>query len=195
MYKKIFTSLLAFTLMAAAVSGCGSKSNTTTVNNEQQIVMVTGRASSEESYEKPDKGNGHINESLALDTIVKNTAIAMMSKGYDLESVSVEAPDRLNDFFNIIIVANEPQADENNYIKWCTEALELLNAEAIKQDPEYTPSSENYYGGLFDQYRAVLTATSKEEALEKWAVYQTIEPGEHTPVIISDTKFDIGMLN
>lgn len=196
MKKRIIISAF-LTASLILCTGCGNKSVTTVTDNpssdSETLTLITEEAAGEQAP-KLNLGNGHTNDSLDLGTISANAVNSMLSKGYDLEGVSIDPPDEKNNFFNIIIVANTTQDDET-YIKLCNETIAYLNEEAIKQDPEYSPAKEGYYGGLFDQYDILLTATSSEDVLEMWAVYQTIESQTHVPVKITNTKFDLGNMN
>ncbi len=180
MFKTKFTAFTMALLTAASFSGCGKSADTTTV------VINSGSESTAE-------GNGHSNESLDLKLCASNAEAAMENKGYNFDDVSVEPPTDENNFFNIIIVAKDKPEEDSSYAAWCRECIELVNAEAVKQDPQYSPSSENYYGGIFDQYDVMITATCVDEILTNWAVFQTIEKGTHAPVEISNKGFDLSM--
>ena len=71
------------------------------------------------------------------------------------------------------------------------ECLKALNDEAIKQDPEFSPTSDGYYGGLFDQYSVQLTAMCLDEILKVWPVNQKILAGKHDPIVTNNDPLDI----
>lgn len=194
MNRKIIYTIISASAALGILTGCSSSSKTTVVetpSSEQELVIIT--ETPDEPAPKLNIGNGHTNDSLDLQTIAANALKAIESKGYDLDAVSIDAPNERNNFFNIIIVANNEPADENEYIKWCSETLTFINEEAVKLDPEYSPASEGYYGGLFDQYSFLITATNKDDVTKKWAVYQTVEAGTHVPIKITNAEFDLGM--
>lgn len=182
--------LLSVITAAAALTGCGHEAKTTVIDTNSAGISIVSDDTQEDA-QVLNIGNGHTSENLDFETMKKNVTDEMMNRGYDLEGVSIDAPDDRNSFFNVIIVSNNPPADENMYVTWCSETLALLNQEAVKQDPEFMPAKDGYYGGLFDQYEVVLTATCKEDAIKKWAVYQTVKAGTHTPVKITNTEFDL----
>lgn len=113
---------------------------------------------------------------------------------YPKMDFSITVPTEDDDFFNIIIVADEKPADENQYVEWLKVCLSELNKEAIKQDPRIKPDSDGYYGGLFDKYRVTLTATCLDEIISMWVVNQTIEPGAHDPIVTNHDKIDLNQL-
>ena len=178
MTKKILCTAIALVSVLALCTGCGSKpANTTVVEKSASDVK--------------SEGNGYKNDNLDLKTIAQNVKDKYKNGDYGLNDITIEIPTEENKFFNIIIVSEEKPSDPGVYVDICRECLFDLNAEAIKQDPQYSPSSENYYGGLFDQYTVILTATCYDEILEKWPVYQTIDSGKHDPIVTNNDEIDL----
>jgi len=194
MNKKLLYTVISASAALGILTGCSSTAKTTVTeipSSEQELVIIT--EAPDEPAPKLNIGNGHTSDSLNLNAVAAYALNAIQSNGYDFDAVSIDAPNERNNFFNIIIVSNSEPADENEYVKWCTETLAYMNEEAVRLDPEYSPASEGYYGGLFDQYTFMITAANKDDVTKKWAVYQTVEAGTHVPIKITNAEFDLGM--
>ncbi len=176
-------SIIALSIVSACLCGCEDKKSKTTVISDSM---------SENSEQKGFPDNANID----LKLCATNVTDLFMGKGtkYPKMDFSITVPTQADDFFNIIIVADEKPSDENEYTEWLRECLNQLNAEAVKQDPRIKASSDGYYGGLFDKYKVALTATCLDEIISVWVVNQTIEPGAHDAIVTNHDKIDLSKL-
>ena len=180
MIKKIIIGIASLAIMSSSLCGCNDKKNKTTVISNSAVGDT--------------QTNGFPDDcEIDLDLCAKNVTEIFMGKDsiYPKMDFSITVPSKNDDFFNIIIVADEKPADENQYVEWLKVCLSELNSQAIKQDPRIKGASDGYYGGLFDRYRVTLTATCLNEIISVWVVNQTIEPGAHDAIVTNHDKIEL----
>lgn len=100
--------------------------------------------------------------------------------------INVDENNKLVDY--TIIVAEETTSKQA--VTYATDLIKSFNDIASKKDDSVSPSSDDYYGSVFDEYEIVMTiATEKSILNEKdWLVCQTIKAGEHTPIVAGGFK-------
>ncbi len=183
MLKKLACSILILSLIT--LTGCKDDKKTT-VSYNSGSSSVTAKAG--------PTGEVHISDTLDLKKCSDDTIKFFTEGDYPKMDISISPPANENDFFNIIIVAVDRPEDENVYAEWMKTCLEKLNSEAIKQDPEFKPSSDGYYGELFDQYSVMLTATCNDDMVTRWPVNQKIEAGKHDVIQVTEGTLDLSGL-
>lgn len=181
MLKKIICTIATLSL-AFSMCSCSSETKTTIVDNSSQSELNVQNGQKSESYV------------IDLETCAKNAQEAFKNDKYPAMDVSITPPNDNSSCFNIIIVAEEKPEDETLYITWIKDALKVLNEEAIKQEPRYAAASEGYYGGLFDQYSVLLTATCNDDIIKVWTINQTIEAGSHDPIVTNHDEIDLSKI-
>ncbi|MBE6853951.1 MAG: hypothetical protein E7505_10895 [Ruminococcus sp.] len=182
MIKKILCSLIVFSISAALCTGCQKEGTTTQIIENKSTEKTIHR------------GDGHTNEELDLQLCCDNVEDMFRKGNYELDDITVDPPTEENDFFNIIIITKNKPEDNSEFVQMLEECLNALNNQVIKQDPEYDPSEEGYYGGLFDQYAVQLTATCVEDIMTLWPVNQKILPGSHDPIVTNNDILDFNDL-
>ncbi|MDD6826974.1 MAG: hypothetical protein PUE12_12840 [Oscillospiraceae bacterium] len=180
MFKKITCIIASLVFAAVSFTGCSSteKKTTTIVEEKSETKEVI-------------HGNGHTSDTINLKLCADNVTKMFKDGDYGLNDISIDIPTKQDDFFNIIIITEEKPADNSVFIDMLEECLKALNDEAIKQDPEFSPTSDGYYGGLFDQYSVQLTAMCLDEILKVWPVNQKILAGKHDPIVTNNDPLDI----
>ncbi len=183
MFKKLACSILILSLIA--MTGCKDDKKTTVAYNSDSS-SVTVKAG--------PKGDANISDTLDIQKCA-DEAVKFFTEGdYPKMDISISPPVKENDFFNIIIVAADRPEDENIYAEWLKTCLEKLNSEAIRQNPELRPSSDGYYGELFDKYSVMLTATCNDDIITRWPVNQKIEAGNHDAIKVTEGTLDLSGL-
>lgn len=187
MLKKILSTLACLLMPLVFLTACGDKETkkTTTIVNDD--VAVT---------EQPQKGGNKLvadpNKQLDLNKCVENVKSAFLNGDYPEMDLSISLPSEENDFLNIIMITVDRPESEEQYLWWMNDCLVMLNEEAVKQMPDkYAPASEGYYGGLFDEYAVLLTASCNEDIMVKWPVDQKIAAGAHDPLVLNETLIDM----
>ncbi|MDO5559457.1 MAG: hypothetical protein Q4F95_07645 [Oscillospiraceae bacterium] len=186
--KKIKFLCCAVVLLMLSASGCSGKSTTTVSENPN--------SGSSETVQKGQEGIGSSYTAAPDWSVCEQNTYNMFKNGdYPELDVSITSPKSSTDLFNIIIVAKDRPEDQNNYIKWAEDCLKSINEEARKQNPDFAPSADGYYGGVFDVYDVMMTCTCNDDVLSIWPVNQKIAAGSNTPISLTDEKLDLSGLD
>lgn len=189
MSKKIFFTITCLLTTLSFFTGCSKEEKTKTIVNSE--VAIT---------EEPQKGgNGIVNDpnkQLDLRKCADNVKQILLGDDYPPMDISIELPTEENNFFNVILISEERPETEEHFLWWINDCIVMLNEEAVKQMPDkYAPAGENYYGGLFDEYDIMVTATCNEDIMSKWPVDQMISAGSHDPLVLNESEFSIDDFN
>lgn len=167
---KKFVLILSAILVSTLFCSCKSEDSSSS-NSDAKVTTITNNA--QFSGNNPAIANA-INETYAtaLDTSVYPYAQELF--------ISVDEDNKLIDY--TIIVQNDTTSDEA--VEYSTTLLTMLNDYASSHDDSIAKSSDGYYGGVFDEYSALLTVATEDSVLTEsdWLVCQTIDAGTNAPV-------------
>jgi hypothetical protein len=81
-----------------------------------------------------------------------------------------------------IIVGDETTPEQA--VQYANDLVRAFNDSVSKSDSSVAPSTDDYYGGVFDTYSFCMTIATNESVLNEtdWLVCQTVKAGEHTPI-------------
>jgi hypothetical protein len=98
----------------------------------------------------------------------------------DSAYINVDQNNLLIDY--TIIVADETTPEEA--VQYANDLVRAFNDSVSKTDSSIAPSTDDYYGGVFDTYSFCMTIATNESVLNEsdWLVCQTVKAGEHTPI-------------
>jgi ribosomal silencing factor RsfS len=94
--------------------------------------------------------------------------------------IDVDESNRLVDY--TVIVADD--TTEEQAVAYANDLIDAFNDIAAEKKDGITPSSDGYYGSVFDEYKIIMTIATNESIMNEsdWLVCQTIAAGEHTPI-------------
>lgn len=174
--KKILILLSTLLLINGVLTGCSNNSNDDTDNNSENIGNSSGQQQvvNLNPTEEDAKWN---------DTIEKFYEEGLDSTKYPCSRelyVMANESSKLIDF--TIVIQNDTTDEEG--LEYTTQMVKLFNDLAMQDDSSITPSSDGYYGSLFDEYNINLTVASEETAMyeSQWLVCQNIQAGTHEAV-------------
>ena len=174
--KKILILLSTLLLINGVLTGCSNNSNDDTDNNSENIGNSSGQQQvvNLNPTEEDAKWN---------DTIEKFYEEGLDSTKYPCSRelyVMANESSKLIDF--TIVIQNDTTDEEG--LEYTTQMVKLFNDLAMQDDSSITPSSDDYYGSLFDEYNINLTVASEETAMyeSQWLVCQNIQAGTHEAV-------------
>ncbi len=186
MIKKTF--FITACLCMALTTSCKEKNtdNTKTVVNDNVVVTEAPKKGGNEIVKDPNKT---LNLKLCADAA---TELLFTDKYPDMD-IAIGLPSEENNFIDITIISVEDPENEELFIEWMLDCMKAMNDEAVRQMPDkYAPSSEGYYGGLFDEYDILLAAVSESKIFSRWSIDQKILAGTHDEIVINETEIDLG---
>jgi hypothetical protein len=133
--------------------------------------------------------------SLNPNPVPKKNALDMQSCAKVVEKYAVETYPKIKEasimvnneaeekYINFIFVTDNDVNSEES-LAWANDCVRKVNAEAIKLDGSIKPADENFYGGIFDEYKLIIVVTTENNAVNdaQWDVHQTVKAGTHEPL-------------
>lgn len=179
--KKKLILLVALMLMVSS-TGCNQNSNQNDNNTEVTSIETNYSDESEEDFPlaDPTDASPRWNE-----TINKVYELGLDSSTYPFcEEIFITASDNSKLIDYTIVVQNDTTEEQAQ--QYATELIKMFNDNMVGIGESYAPSSDGYYGELFDTYNVSMVMAREDDAMyeSNWLVCQNIRAGSHDAIKI-----------
>lgn len=182
--KKNLILLIALMLIVSS-TGCNQNNNDTDEENSTEITSMDTEENTQENEEDfpladPTDVSARWNE-----TINKVYELGLDSSTYPFcEEIFITASDNSKLIDYTVVVQNDTTEEQAK--QYATELIKMFNDNMVGIGESYAPSSDGYYGELFDTYNVSMVMSREEDAMYEanWLVCQNIRAGSHDAIKI-----------